>query len=258
MFAVFLILFLAFTPLAGIYFANKSSGSTGVTQNTTSKKPSTTKEEPKKQEVAPKTVEKRIETPAPVKAPEPVVAPTRIPEEDAPKPIVPKDEKPSTVSSSKSGTPTDSTSEEFDLPSKLHKHVIGTGGKIIKEIQTNHNVKIDLIGDENKMKIVSKDDNSANVANAFSAVRKALEEVGWFFENNEWVEKLAYDAIYKEWNIKIENEAKLMTKCFEDAKTNFEQGNKEEAKNLSTQGKVHQENMHKYKQECAQAVFDFL
>jgi hypothetical protein len=253
MFAVVLILFLAFTPLAGIYFANKSAGSTGVTQNTTSKKPSA-KEEPKKQEAAPRV--ERIETP--VKAPEQVVTRTKITEEDAPKPIVAKDEKPSTVSSSKSKTPTDSTSEEFDLPSKLHKHVIGTGGKIIKEIQTNHNVKIDLVGDENKMKIVSKDDNSTNVANAFSAVKKVLEEVGWFFENNEWVEKLAYDAIYKEWNVKIENEAKLMTKCFEEAKTNFEQGNKEEAKNLSTQGKVHQENMHKYKQECAQAIFDFL
>jgi hypothetical protein len=49
-----------------------------------------------------------------------------------------------------------------------------------------------------------------------------------------------------------------MKKCFDDAKDNFENGNKEEAKKLSTQGKVHQENMHKYKAECAKAVFDHL
>lgn len=146
----------------------------------------------------------------------------------------------------------------YKVPLKLHKHVIGGGGKVIKEISAKNDVRIDLNGDENKMTITNKDSDETKIAAAFQDVRKALEQVGWFYENGEWTEKLAYDAIFKEWSVKIDAEGTLMKKCFDDSKLAFDAGNKEEAKNLSTQGKEHQAKMHQYKKDCAKAVFDFL
>ncbi len=154
--------------------------------------------------------------------------------------------------------PEPATNGIYKVPLKLHKHVIGGGGKVIKEISSKNDVKIDLNGDENKMTITNKDNDENKVAAAFQDVRNALEEVGWFYENGEWTEKLAYDAIFREWSVKIDEEGTLMKKCFDDAKIAFDAGNKEEAKNLSTKGKEHQEKMHQYKKDCATAVFDFL
>ncbi|KAL0486432.1 hypothetical protein AKO1_012051 [Acrasis kona] len=146
----------------------------------------------------------------------------------------------------------------YHLPSKLHKHVIGSGGKIIKEIQTTNNVKIELLADIDKVKITCDGQDEKKIKSAFKQIEETLAQVGWFYESGVWIEKLAYDEIFSKWNKKIEFEAESMKKCFEDSKASYDSGNKEEAKTQSTAGKVHQENMHRYKKECAKEVFDFL
>ncbi|KAL0476927.1 hypothetical protein AKO1_006482 [Acrasis kona] len=146
----------------------------------------------------------------------------------------------------------------YHLPSKLHKYVIGPSGSVIKGIQSSNEVMIDLRPEQDNVKIVHPNSSEHNIQSAFEQIERTLGEVGWFYESGVWIEKLAYDEIFSKWNGKIELEAASMKKCFEDAKSNFDSGNKEEAKNLSNAGKVHQENMHNYKKQCAKEVFEFL
>jgi DNA-nicking Smr family endonuclease len=143
--------------------------------------------------------------------------------------------------------------KEFKLPATLQKYVIGQGGAGIKQIQTATESQLTMNGDALTIKSVSP----ANADKAFKLVLGELRKYGWFYEEKtkNYVERNFTDQVFAKYREKANKEHDLMAQCFENSKTAFTSGRKDEAKKLSDEGKKHQENKDKYQKEAAQQIF---
>jgi hypothetical protein len=189
MLPLLLLIFLALAPLGVAFYFNTPTVLTK--EKTTQPTQPTPKTEPVKEPTNPvekidqnvKQPEKTVQQPITPKVEEPTqpesVTQTSQPSTSEP---VQQEEKPvqEEITPFTTEDPTPAVLGTYNLPSKLHKHVIGTGGKIIKEIQTKNDVKIDLVADEHKIIISNKDNDETKINAAFDDVKNALEQVGWF------------------------------------------------------------------------------
>jgi rRNA processing protein Krr1/Pno1 len=136
------------------------------------------------------------------------------------------------------------------VPNKLHKYCIGTGGSVIKNIQTTSNCQIKLNGD-----FIEITGTSSSTEVAKKEIFQVLSDVGWNFEKNKWIEKTKQDEFWKKYRKEAEKEVELRNECFEKSKTAFQQGKKELAKQLSDEAKKHEEKWKKLSQQAAELIF---
>jgi rRNA processing protein Krr1/Pno1 len=136
------------------------------------------------------------------------------------------------------------------VPNKLHKYCIGTGGSVIKNIQTTSNCQIKLNGD-----FIEITGTSSSTEIAKKEIFQVLSNVGWNFEKNKWIEKTKQDEFWKKYRKEAEKEVELRNECFEKSKTAFQQGKKELAKQLSGEAKKHEEKWKKLSQQAAELIF---
>eukprot|EP01080_Neovahlkampfia_damariscottae_P006435 gene6435-10443_t len=142
----------------------------------------------------------------------------------------------------------DGETTNLSVPNKLHQYCIGKGGSIIKEITSESGCKLNLEGDN----IEIKGDNRKL---AVELIMKKLQEVGWFFENNEWIERTKQDELWKKYRGEAQKEVELRNVCYEKSKKAFEEGDKELAKQLSEEGKEHDEKWKILTKEAGKNIF---
>ena len=82
-----------------------------------------------------------------------------------------------------------------------------------------------------------------------------LSEVGWFFENKEWIERTKQDELWKKYRGDAQKEVELRNECYEKSKKAFEEGDKELAKKLSEEGKEHDEKWKILTKEAGRNIF---
>lgn len=141
-------------------------------------------------------------------------------------------------------------SPTMNCPNKLHKYIIGQGGSIIKSISSSSGCKIDM-----KEDTITISGEEKGIILAKEKIYEQLEEVGWFFENNQWVERTKQDELWKKYRGEAEKEVKLRGEKFEQSKQAYESGNKELAKQLSDEAKVHDENFKRLNKEAGEKIF---
>lgn len=182
------------------------------------------------------------------------------------KPVVAKVEKPvvaEATSTSGASAPSnlDTATNSFILkPANIAKFLIGPKGSTIKQLQEETSSKINVkdIDDETKHIFI---EGSSDPAACYARIMSELKKYGWEYDQkeNQFVE---HDTeamkMFKQLEKKISEESKLMSECFEKAKQSHESGDGAAAKQLSEEGKKHQELMKQYQQESAQTMFDHL
>ena len=141
---------------------------------------------------------------------------------------------------------------KLSVPNKLHQYCIGTGGVNIKKIIEVSNSQLKLEG--NFIEIEGIDDSSIEIAK--KEIFEILSEFGWFYEGNQWKEKLKQDSFFHKYRAEAEKEVEKRNDCFEKSKKAFEKGKKELAKNLSEEGKKHDENFKLLSKQAAQKIFN--
>jgi DNA-nicking Smr family endonuclease len=139
----------------------------------------------------------------------------------------------------------------LSIPNKLHQYCIGKGGSIIKEISSSSGCKLNFNGDSVELKGDSTSRNKAT-----ELIMEALSNVGWFFENNEWVERTKQDELWKQFRGEAQKEVELRNECFEKSKKAFEEGDKELASKLSEEGKMHNEKWKQLTIEAGKNIFN--
>ncbi|KAF0979804.1 hypothetical protein FDP41_000957 [Naegleria fowleri] len=167
-------------------------------------------------------------------------------------------QKPSTNASSSNF---DSATNSFLLkPASLARYLIGPKGATIKQLQEETSSKIniqDLDSDTKQVKI----ENTSQPENVYKRLMAELKKYGWEYDSSEkqFIEhETEAMKLFKELEKKISEESKLMSDCFERASKAHESGDGALAKQLSDEGKKHQELMKKYQLESAQTMFEHL
>lgn len=144
-------------------------------------------------------------------------------------------------------------SKDFTIPAALHKYIIGGGGSNIKAVETENNVKLTLKGDITTI----QGDKDTDIAGGFEALRATLTNYGWFFDGSKFYEDLEIQKVFAAAQSKVEKSAKAMQDAFEGSKKAFNAGDKAKAKQLSDEGKKHQQEMQQASREAAEKVFQF-
>jgi DNA-nicking Smr family endonuclease len=153
------------------------------------------------------------------------------------------------VGSSKEENSTEEST--LSIPNKLHQYCIGKGGSIIKEISSASGCKLNFNGDSVELK-----GDSSSREKATKLIMESLSNVGWFFENNEWVERTKQDELWKQFRGEAQKEVELRNECFEKSKKAFEEGDKELASKLSEEGKMHNEKWKQLTVEAGKNIFN--
>ena len=155
----------------------------------------------------------------------------------------------------------DEATNSFVLkPAVIAKFIIGPKGSTIKQLQEETSSKINVKDSDDDSKHITIE-QSANPKACYERIMAELKKYGWEFDakENQFVEHDT-DAMkmFKELEKKISEESKLMSDCFERAKKAYESGDGALSKQLSEEGKQHQELMKKYQQESANTMFEHL
>jgi DNA-nicking Smr family endonuclease len=181
----------------------------------------------------------------------PVVVETKEEPKEETKQEEPKEEEPKEEPkvSSVPLTKVDDETSTLSVPNKLHQYCIGKGGSIIKEISSTSGSKLNLEGDNIQIK-------GGDINKAVELVMNALSHVGWFYENNSWVERTKQDELWKKYRGEAQKEVELRNECYEKSKKAFEEGNKELASQLSEEGKSHDEKWKVLTAEAASNIFN--
>eukprot|EP01080_Neovahlkampfia_damariscottae_P007233 gene7233-11548_t len=162
-------------------------------------------------------------------------------------------QEPKIVEGTSKEVPIQENEEKIDLsiPKKLHQYCIGKAGAVVKEISTASNCKLNFDEDNVEIKGTKEDRNKA-----VELIMNTLSEVGWFFENNEWVERTKQDELWKKYRGEAQKEVELRNECYEKSKKVFEEGDKELAKKLSEEGKEHDEKWKVLTKEAGKNIFN--
>ncbi|KAG2389578.1 hypothetical protein C9374_014138 [Naegleria lovaniensis] len=175
-----------------------------------------------------------------------------------------------TSSSSTNTVETTTTSSNFDSitnsfllkPASLARYLIGPKGSTIKQLQEETSCKINIQDLDSDTKQVSIENcTTLSPEKVYQRLMAELKKYGWEYDGKEkqFIEhETEAMKLFKELEKKISEESKLMSDCFERASKAHESGDGALAKQLSDEGKKHQELMKKYQLESAQTMFEHL
>eukprot|EP01080_Neovahlkampfia_damariscottae_P003028 gene3028-5038_t len=152
-----------------------------------------------------------------------------------------------------SETIVDEDESQIIIPQKLHKYCIGTGGESVNKIKSetgcNHihfyqDGSVQLLGERKDRK---------------QAIRKLverLEDVGWIYENDEWIESKKFDQIWKTFRQEARKQYELRNYYREEAKNAYNEGDHESAEKFKEDSKIHQLKFKVESEIAAKRIFE--
>jgi hypothetical protein len=181
---------------------------------------------------------------------------------------LPSKPQPQTHPHSSKPAPTPAYEEHLPVEKDLHKYLIGTGGSVVRELQTSTGARISIPQASDPSSSITISGTPDQVALAKQKILKIVEEQVQIKEAREQKKKSivtheeaeqqakSNDVRYEREMRSIDMHANQRAQYFKEAEEAYKAGDREKAKILREKAKAETEKMEKAQFEAAHAIFD--